>query len=133
MSNNVFTLDALRNETIRRYASTEIDLGDGATVELQSILRLREKDRKSVLSAIEEINDVEYDDDEDDDAALAEWAEAVVAACSKVFRLITPGHKKLISKLDHEDPTIKANMFTAVLTRWIGESQLGEAESSPNS
>jgi hypothetical protein len=130
---NVFTLDALRNETIRRYAPTEIDLGDGATVELLSILRLREKDRKAVLAAIESINDVELDEDSDDEADLIEWSESVVEACSKVFRLITPGHKKLILKLEHDDPKIKANLFTAVLTRWIGESQLGEAESSPAS
>ena len=40
---NVFTLDALRAETIRRYAPTVIDLGGGSEVELSSILRLSEK------------------------------------------------------------------------------------------
>lgn len=131
---NVFTLDALRNETIRRYAPTEIDLGDGNLVELKSILRLPQKDRKAVLQVIEDMNEVDLDDDADDEA-VAEWAESVVENCSKIFRLIatTPVAKKLIAKLDHDDPQIKANLFTAVLTRWIGESQLGEAESSPNS
>lgn len=128
---NVFTLDALRQETIRRYAPTEVDLGDGDVVELQSILRLREKDRKAVIAAIEELNAVEYDEDDDD--SVIEWSESVVDACSKVFRLVCSSPKKLITRLDHEDPTIKANLFTAVLSRWVGESQLGEAESSPAS
>jgi len=132
MSSNVFTLDALRAETIRRYAPTVIDLGGGSEVELSSILRLREKDRKQVLEAIESLNDLDVDDDSDDEADLIEWSEAVVEVCTKIFKLITPGYKKLAAKLDHDDPKIKANLFTAVLTRWIGESQLGEAESSPS-
>lgn len=128
---NVFTLDALRQETIRRYSPTEIDLGDGDTVELKSLLRLGEKDRKAVVSAIEEINDLEFDEDDDDEDSIAEWSESVVDACSKIFKLVASSPKKLIAGLDHEDPTIKANLYTAVLTRWVGESQLGEAASSP--
>ena len=131
MANNVFTLDALRSETIRRYAPTVIDLG-GSEVELSSILRLREKDRKEVLNIIESLNDIELDEDSDDEADLVEWSENIVDACTKIFRLITPGYKKLVTKLDHDDPKIKANLFTAVLTRWVGESQLGEAEPSPS-
>ena len=125
---NVFTLDALRNETIRRYAPTEVVLGEGESVELVSLLRLKDKDRKAVIDAIEEINTLEYDEDDDD---VTEWAEAVIEACTKVFKLITPAHKKLVARLDHDDLTIKANLFTAVLARWVGESQLGEAAPSP--
>ena len=131
MSNNVFTLDALRAETIRRYAPTEVDLGDGDVVTLRSMLRLKEKDRQLVLDAIEEINQLDYDDESEDDDELAEWAEGVTAACSKIFRLIASSPKKLIAGLDHEDPTIKANLYTAVLSRWVGESQVGEAKPSP--
>lgn len=127
---NVFTLDALREETIRRYAPTEVDLGDGDTIELRPLLRLREKERKAVMDAIAEINKLDYDDDADDDA-IAEWAEGVIAACAKVYKIITPSFKKLMSALDHDDVTIKANLYTAVLSRWVGESQVGEAKSSP--
>jgi hypothetical protein len=126
---NVFTLDALREETIRRYSPTEVDLGDGDSVELKSILRLGEKDRKAVLDAIEEINDIEYDDE--DEELVAEWADAVVDSCAKVFRVVASSPKKLMSRLDHEDPAIRANLYTAVLSRWVGESQLGEAKPSP--
>jgi hypothetical protein len=128
---NVFTLDSLRAETIRRYAPTQVDLGDGDVVELKSILRLGEKDRKAVLDAIEEINDLEYSDETEDD--LAEWADLVSEACGKVFKLIASSPKKLVARLDHEDPAIRANLHTAVLTRWVGESQLGEAKPSPAS
>lgn len=124
---NVFTLDALREETIRRYAPTEVDLG-GEVVELKSILRLREKDRKAVLDAIEELNKFEYDDEDED--SVREWSGKVVEACSKVFKLIASSPKKLIAGLEHEDPEIQANLFTAVLTRWISDTQVGEARPS---
>ena len=127
---NAFTLDAMRDEIVRRYASTEVDLGDGNVVELAAILKLKEKDRKAVIDAIESINSIESGD-EDDEESLAEWSGLVVDACSKIFRLITPAHKKLIAKLDHEDPTIKANLYTAVLTRWVSDTQVGEAKPSP--
>lgn len=127
---NAFTLDAMRDEIVRRYASTEVDLGDGNVVELAAILKLKEKDRKAVIDAIESINAIDSGD-EDDEESLAEWSGLVVDACSKIFRLITPAHKKLIAKLDHEDPTIKANLYTAVLTRWVSDTQVGEAKPSP--
>lgn len=128
---NTFTLDALREETLRRYAPVVVDLGDDETVELKSLIRLRKKDRETVLDTIESINEIEYDDE--DEESIAEWSEAVVEAASKIFRLIASSPKKLIAGLDHEDPEIKASLFTQVLTRWVGESQLGEAESSLSS
>jgi len=129
---NIFTLDALREETERRYAPTEVDLGDGNTIELASVLRLGKKDRDAVHDALDEITKLEPAD-EDDEESVIEWSETIVDHCTKVFRLVTPAHKKLIAKLDHEDPMIKANLFTAVLAEWIGGSQPGEAEPSPSS
>lgn len=126
---NVFTLDALREETIRRYSPTTVELGDGKTVELKSLLRLREKERKAVLDAIESINELDYNDDDDEDTT-AEWADSVARYCNEIFVLIASSPKRLTSGLYHEDPIIKANLYTAVLSRWIGESQLGEAKSS---
>ena len=128
---NVFTLDALREETIKRYAPTKLELSDGTAVELKSILKLRQKAREEVLAAIEEINDIEDPADDEDDELVGEWAEKICEAVSKIFRLIANSPRKLIAELEHDDPQIKANLYTAVLSKWIGESQVGEAESSP--
>lgn len=129
---NTFTLDALINETVRRYAPVEVDLGDGDIIELKALMRLGEKERKSVIASIEEINDLDYDEDCDEED-LSSWSDLVVDSCTKIFRIITGSHKKLVAKLNHDDPIIKANLFTSVLSRWVGESQLGEAKSSPSS
>lgn len=126
---NVFTLDALRQETLSRYAPTVVVLPDESTVELQSILRLGKKDREAVVAAIDEIKDL--DDDEDDDEVVDEFSESVCASIEKVIKLIANKPKKLLAELDHDDPRIKVTMYTSVLSRWMGESQLGEAEPSP--
>ncbi|AHJ86391.1 tail assembly chaperone [Mycobacterium phage 40AC] len=130
---NAFTLDAIREATIRRYAPVQIELSDETTVELKPLLKLREKDRKVVLEAIKEINEIEESEepDDDDEEFVAEWAELVCDAVEKVFRLIANKPKKLLAELDHDDPQIKANLYTAVLSRWVQVSQLGEAASSP--
>ena len=80
---NTFTLDALINETVRRYAPVEVDLGDGDIIELKALMRLGEKERKSVIASIEEINDLDYDEDCDEED-LSSWSDLVVDSCTKI-------------------------------------------------
>ena len=127
---NVLTVDVLREETIKRYSPVSVELSDGSTIELKSILRLKQKAREEVLAAVDEINSLEKFEDDEDEELVAEYANSVCEIISKIFRLITSSPRKLIAELDHEDPMIKANLHIAVLYRWIGESQLGEAASS---
>ncbi|EHB44155.1 hypothetical protein MycrhDRAFT_6905 [Mycolicibacterium rhodesiae JS60] len=128
---NTFKLDSVRAEAESRYAPTVVELSDDVTVELKSYLRLGEKDRKAAADAFDEIDGLGIED-ADDEAAVEAWAELVVEACSKVFRLLTKSPKKLIAELEHEDPRIKAELYVAVLSHWMSKSQLGEAVSSPS-
>ncbi|AHG23806.1 tail assembly chaperone [Mycobacterium phage EagleEye] len=128
---NSFTLDALRAETIRRYAPLVVELSDGSTVELKALLRMKSKDREQILESVDAFRDIEDVEDEDDDELVAEWSAKVCETVAKVLRLIANSPRKLIAELDHEDPEIKASLYTAVLMRWIRETQVGEAESSP--
>lgn len=129
---NAFTLDSLRDETIKRFEPVEVLLADESSIELKSLLRLGKKDRDAVLAAIEEINDLSEDSEEDEEIG-GEYAEKVCESIEKIFKLIASKPKRLIAELDHEDSTLKVTLYTAVLSRWMGESQLGEVESSPSS
>ena len=129
---NVFTLDSLREETLKRFEPTVIELNDGTSIELKSVLRLGKKDRDAVLAAIEEINGLGEFDDSDDDA-VAEYSEKVCDSIAKVFKLIADKPKRLLSELAHDEVTLQVGLYTAVLSRWMGDSQLGEVESSPSS
>lgn len=128
---NVFTLDALRDETIKRYAPTVIELSDGSRVELKNVLKLKESARKEVIAAVDEIK-ILGDFDDEDDELIAESYEEVCTSIAKVFKLICSTPRKLIAELEHDDPAIKASLYTSVLSAWMGTSQLGEAESSPS-
>ncbi|QFG04498.1 tail assembly chaperone [Mycobacterium phage Jeeves] len=130
---NVFTLDSLREETIKRYAPTKIELSDGSQVELKSVLKLKKPAREAVQAALKEIDNIDELVDEDDEDSDSEVSEIVCEAVAKIIRLISgaSASRRLLAELEHEDPQIKATLHTAVLTKWIGETQLGEAESSP--
>lgn len=129
---NAFTLDALREETVRRYEPVELILSDGSSIELKSVLRLGKRDRDAVQAAMEEVSEIgDSDIDDEDDDAVDEYAEKVCDSIAKVFKLIASKPKRLLVELDHDVPSIKASLYTAVLGRWMSESQLGEAESSP--
>lgn len=129
---NTFTLDALREETIRRYAPVKVELSDGSVVVLKSILKLKQKVRDEVIDLVGSISDIETPEDDEDDELLAEWSEKLCDVIAEVFRRVSTASRKLITELDHEDPEIKAHLHTAVLTKWMGESQLGEAAPSPS-
>lgn len=128
---NAFTLDALREETLKRYEPFVISLADGSSIELKSVLRLGKNDRDAVVAAIEEISDLDDEIDENDEDLVDEYSTKVCDSIEKVFRLIASKPKRLLAELDHEDPQIRATLYTSVLTKWMGESQLGEAKSSP--
>ena len=80
---NTFTLDSLREETIKRYEPTKVELPDGSTISLKSTLRLKKDERKAVVAAMDEIKELEDEDDLTD-----EWSALVCDAIEKVFRLI---------------------------------------------
>lgn len=127
---NVFTLDSLRDETVKRYEPVVLELGDGTSITLKSTLRLGKRDREAVLAAIKEIESIEEDFDDDDEEMIDTYSELVCASIEKIFRLISSKPKRLLVELDNEDPRIKVSLYTAVLRRWMGGTQLGEAEPS---
>lgn len=131
---NTYKLDDVRDEARRKFAPVEIEVGD-TTVELKPLLRLRSNERKAVLDAFKEIRELDdiEEDEEDDDELADEVAGKVCDAIARVLKLIASSPRKLIAELDREDdPRVRSDMYTTVLKLWAGETQLGEAGSSPS-
>ncbi|ASR86134.1 tail assembly chaperone [Mycobacterium phage BobSwaget] len=125
---NVFTLDAIREETRKKYQPVVIGLSDDVTVELKPLLKLGKKSRDAVAEAVKEIEDLPEIDEEDDDAdeLIDEYSTLVCDVVAKVFRLIATSPRKLLAELDaEEDPRIRAELYGAVLRTWMKETQLG--------
>ncbi|QNL30382.1 tail assembly chaperone [Mycobacterium phage SuperCallie99] len=125
---NVFTLDALRAETKKKYAPVLIGISDDLIVELKPLLKLGQKTREKVIEAVKDMEDLpEIDEDDEDAEELAdEYSELICDVVAKVFRLIATHPKKLIAALNEEsDPQIRAELYAAVLRTWMRETQLG--------
>jgi hypothetical protein len=121
LSDNVFTLDALREESRKKFAPVQVGLSDESNVELRSILRLGKDDRKQVVAALGVINDLDIESDNEDDLEL------VVEQISKVLNVVCDKPAKLLKELDDPELLIKVDLMTSVLNRWARETQLGEA------
>ncbi|AMS01021.1 tail assembly chaperone [Mycobacterium phage ArcherNM] len=125
---NVFTLDALKAETKKKYEPVLIGLSDDVTVELKPLLKLGKKSREAVVEAVKEMEDIPEIDEEDEDAdeLIEEYSILACEVVAKVFRLIATSPRKLIAELDaEEDPRIRAELYAAVLRTWMRETQLG--------
>lgn len=131
---NVFTLDAVKADARKKYATVPVILSDDLTVELLPVLKLGQKDREAVQALFKEIDAVpEIDEDDDDIEELVdEYSDKVCAVIAKIFKLICTHPRKLLAALDtEEDSRIRAEVYTTVLKHWMSETQLGEATSSP--
>ncbi|AWY03842.1 tail assembly chaperone [Gordonia phage Nedarya] len=124
---NVFSLDAIRAEAERRFAPTKFEVGD-TVITLPSVLRIGEKSREKVFAAVDEITDFQAQEDQDD----AEVAAKVVEVAGRILTEVADRPKKLVAALEHDDIEVQAHLYMSVLTKWTGEVQLGEAESSPS-
>ncbi|ALF02166.1 tail assembly chaperone [Mycobacterium phage LadyBird] len=126
---NVFTLDAMREETRKKYQPVVLEISEGVTVELKPLLKLGKKAREAVAEAVKEIEalpDEIDEDDEDSDELMDEIAEKICDSVAKVFRLIATSPRKLLAELDtEEEPQIRAELYGAVLRTWMRETQLG--------
>jgi hypothetical protein len=118
---NVFTLDSLREESRKKFAPVPIGLSDKSTVELRSMLRLDKDARKAVSTALQVINDLDVDSDNEEDLEL------IIEQISKVFNVICDKPAKLLKDLDDPDLLVKTDLMTSVINRWAKETQLGEA------
>lgn len=125
MSSNVFTLDAMREATKKKFAPVKIGLSDGSSVELRSSLKLSKEDRKAVSAALGEFNELDVEDEDETTIELA------VEAISRIFNLIADKPAKLLKDLDDSDLLVKLSLMTDVLLLWAKETQLGEASNSP--
>lgn len=117
---NVFTLDSLREEVEKTYAPVKIGLADGYEITLVNLLRLPKKQREVALANLKRLEGGDESEslDFDDMAAVA----------TDVLAAVADDGKRLAKEIDGD-----AGLAFKILEIWMGATQPGEAESSPNS
>jgi len=118
---NTFTLDSLREEVEKEFAPVKITLSDGTEVTLLSLLRLKGKDRKAVLEALDAL-------EADDEASTSDEVDLTLATALTVLELVAKDNgKKLVKELGDD-----LALTMKVLNAWTAATQVGEAGNSPS-
>lgn len=121
---NVFSLDSLREEVANEFAPLKIALSDGTETVLRNLLRLNEKTRTEILDTLKSLDL----NDDDEDVKGDERVSQLIAGISRVLELVSDKGKKFVKELDGD-----LLLMMKILNTWMEESQLGEAQTSPNS
>lgn len=108
-----FTLDSIREAADVKYASTDIDLGNGTVVSLLNPLRLAEENRSALMKIVDSLGE----DDTNQGEVLAEAIRLVASDRSAAEELLA---------LVGEDLAVLSELFT----RYTGGVQVGEASAS---
>jgi hypothetical protein len=120
----LFTLDSLREEVEKEYEPVKIALSKGEEVTLRNLLRVNKTDRTAVLKALKDLEEIQGDDG----VGVDEVSQLVEAAETVLVKIAGPQGKKLITELDGD-----VALIMKVLEHWMGSSQPGEAQNSPDS
>ncbi len=122
---NVFTLDSLREEIEKEFAPCKAVLSDGTEITLRSIIRLNGKRRKQVVDLVDKFQVAIAKGDD----MTAEDLDVIVDSVGKILELVAASNgKRLVQELDGD-----LQLSVSVLSQWIEATQVGEAESSPES
>lgn len=121
MTNNVFTLKALREETKKQFEPFVLKLEDGSQCELRSTLRLDSDARKTVKDCMDSLSSMDNDDDS------PETLEKIIEDISKIFYAVCDKPAKLLADLHDSDKHIQVALMTRVLSAWIEDTEAGEA------
>ena len=122
MSNNVFTLDAMRSEIELEFAPFQMDLGDGKVVTLRNILRLPKKSRDAVYKLLDAMTELQKNED---DSGLANTEKSAELAL-QIIPLVADSEKlgKQLVEAIEEDLALTLRVFSS----WMGTDQ-GKADS----
>lgn len=129
MTDNVFTLDAVRDDLESKFKPCLVRLSDGTDVELRGLLRLKKDARRSVKNNLEKLEGIEKRESTSQDAGeqldLVDETQETIEA---ILTAVCPQYSALLDDIDGDLP-----VTMAVFQRWLSETQAGEAHSSPNS
>jgi hypothetical protein len=123
MSNNLFTLDAMRSEIEKEFAPFQLEI-DGKTLTLQNLLRVPKKNREEVYGLLDELAAVS---DKDDEGSLSSTEKSAQIAL-KIIPLVADNAKLagvLVANIE-DDLALTLRVFS----KWIGRTQAGEPEGS---
>ncbi|OBJ41323.1 hypothetical protein A5630_23065 [Mycolicibacterium mucogenicum] len=125
---NIFTLDSLREEIEKEFAPAKAVLSDGTEIILRSLIRLGKSDRKAVSASIEAFQARLAKQEAGEELTIDDVDYITDQVCSVLETVAAANGKRLVREIGGD-----FQLAVSVLTQWQEATQLGEAESSPES
>lgn len=124
---NGFSLADMRAALDKEFAPCPVDLGDEVVV-LRNLMRVEDTTRTKVMKALERIDTLKGDEDDEERQQTPEEIEQMSAAITEVLSLLPANGKgeKLVAEINGD-----LILSTRVLERWTEATQPGEATNSP--
>ena len=125
MPNNIFTLDAMREEIEKEFAPFQIEV-DGEKLTLRNLLRVPKNRRDEVYGLLDELSAAQ---ESDEGTLLVTEKSAQIAL--KIIPLVADKEKlarTLVERIE-DDLALTLRLFNV----WMESTQPGNSEDSPNS
>lgn len=118
----IFTLDQLKADVEKNYASLTIEIGEDDKIELRNILRIPPEGRDKITDKLDELEKVQ----EQEDTPQKELLERTTTIAREILSLAAGKRgADLLAILGDDDALVMT-----VMGRWTDGTELGEAESS---
>lgn len=117
-----FTLDQLKADVEKNYATLSIELGKDDKIELRNILRIPSEQRDKITDKLDELSKLQ----DDEDTPQKELLKRTTQIAREVLSLAAGKRgEDLLAVLGDDDALVMS-----VMSRWTEGTELGEAESS---
>lgn len=117
-----FTLDQLKSDVEKNFATLSIEVGTGDKIDIRNILRMDRDARRVVLEQLDALDAVQNDED----ISQVEKLEQTTAIARKAIGLAAGKRGDDLLALIGDDDAL----VMEILSKWTEATQVGEAESS---
>lgn len=117
-----FTLDQLKSDVEKNFATLSIDVGTGDKIDMRNILRMDKDSRRLVLEQLDLLDKIQ----ENKELSQNETLEQTTAISRKVIDLAAGKRGKDLLALIGDDDAL----VMEILSKWTEATQVGEAGSS---
>lgn len=117
-----FTLDQLKSDVEKNYATLTIEVGDDDKIDIRNVLRMDSGTRDKLLGVLDELEKVS----KDEELSQVEQVAKTTALTREALRIAAGKRGEDLMALVGDDDAL----VMEIMSKWTEETQAGEAENS---
>lgn len=117
-----FTLDQLKSDVEKNYATLTIEVGDDDKIDIRNVLRMDSGTRDKLLNVLDELEKIS----KDEEMSQVEQVAKTTALTREALRIAAGKRGDDLMALVGDDDAL----VMEIMSKWTEETQAGEAENS---